>query len=72
MVLLGQASSFTRVIFAGGVTPTYRSTIDYVNFSTTGNAAFFGDLQVAGYMAANSNDVRAVFGPELMVQEINY
>ena len=61
---IGQAGSFTRAIFAGGVTPTYRSTIDYINFSTTGNAAFFGDSTTdAGYMAANSNDVRAVFGP---------
>ena len=61
---IGQAGSFTRAVFAGGVTPTYRSTIDYVNFSTTGNAAFFGDSTTdAGYMAANSNNVRAVFGP---------
>ena len=43
---IGQASSFTRAIFAGGVTPTYRSTIDYVNFSTTGNAAFLETLQL--------------------------
>jgi len=39
----GGVSSPTRVVFAGGITPTIVNTIDYVEILTTGNAVDFGD-----------------------------
>ena len=36
-------SSPTRVVFAGGLTPTVVNTIDYIEIPTTGNAVDFGD-----------------------------
>ena len=39
----GAMSSPTRVVFAGGLTPTIVNTIDYIEISTTGNAVDFGD-----------------------------
>ena len=39
----GAMSSSTRVVFAGGITPTIVNTIDYVEISTTGDAIDFGD-----------------------------
>ena len=39
----GGMSSPTRVVFAGGLTPTIVNTIDYIEISTTGNAVDFGD-----------------------------
>ena len=34
----------TRGCIAGGTTPTYLNTIEYVNIETTGNSLDFGDL----------------------------
>ena len=39
----GGMSSPTRVVFAGGLTPTVVNTIDYIEIPTTGNAVDFGD-----------------------------
>ena len=39
-------SSRTRGVFAGGYTPTYVNTIDYIQFANTGNAVDFGDTAV--------------------------
>ena len=39
----GGMSSPTRVVFAGGLTPTVVNTIDYIEILTTGNAVDFGD-----------------------------
>ena len=36
-------SSGTRVVFAGGITPTIVNTIDFVEILTTGYAIDFGD-----------------------------
>ena len=41
------ASSSVRGIFAGGYSPSNTNTIDYVTFSTLGNAQDFGDLTSA-------------------------
>ena len=39
----GGMSSPTRVVFAGGITPSIVNTMDYVEIPTTGNAIDFGD-----------------------------
>ena len=63
----GAASNFTRCLWAGGVngvTPTNTSnTIDYVTFSTTGNAADFGDLLAVTQRStgAGGNATRSVW-----------
>ena len=62
----GGCSSSTRAIFAGGRgdAPGYNmiSTIDYVEITTTGDAADFGDLTVArAGMGACSSSTRGVF-----------
>ena len=40
----GASCTLTRGVFAGGATPTRLNVIDYVQFSTLGNAIDFGDL----------------------------
>jgi len=59
----GAVSSSTRAIWGGGSGGTVGTTIDYVAFSTEGNAADFGDLTVArgGGLAATSNNTRGLF-----------
>ena len=57
-------SNSTRVLFAGGATPSENNAIEYVTISTLGNAADFGDTITKSYgMGAGnaSNAVRAVF-----------
>ena len=58
-------SSPTRGVFCGGnatpATPTAVNTIDYVAFSSDGNAEDFGDLQqIARYPSGGGNGVRAL------------
>ena len=51
----------TRGCIAGGTTPTYLNTIEYVNIATTGNATDFGDTQVAAYgKTSTSSGTRGV------------
>jgi len=63
----GAASSNTRGVFAGGYTPsptpaTETNTMDYVTIASTGNAADFGDLTLAGwYNGGGSNSTRGIF-----------
>ena len=53
----------TRGCIAGGTTPTYLNTIEYVNIDSTGNAADFGDLTAANAeLSAVSSRTRGVFG----------
>ena len=40
----GASCTLTRGVFAGGVTPTYINVIDYIQFSSLGDAIDFGDL----------------------------
>ena len=53
----------TRGCIAGGTTPTYLNTIEYVNIETTGNSLDFGDLTATnGELSAVSSRTRGVFG----------
>tara|TARA_B100000131_G_scaffold309332_1_gene339688 strand:- start:3 stop:1031 length:1029 start_codon:yes stop_codon:yes gene_type:complete len=57
-------SNSTRVLFAGGGTPSEVNTIDYVTIASTGNSSDFGDLTTLSYGCGSgnaSNAVRAVF-----------
>ena len=70
-------SSPTRGVFCGGnatpATPTAVNTIDYVAFSSDGNAEDFGDLQqIARYPSGGGNGVRALImgGQELSLIHI--
>ena len=57
-------SNSTRVLFAGGGTPSEVNTIDYVTIASTGNSSDFGDLTTSAYGMGSgnaSNAVRAVF-----------
>ena len=57
-------SNSTRVLFAGGASPSENNSIEYVIIATLGNAADFGDIITKSYgMGAGnaSNAVRAVF-----------
>jgi len=57
------ASSSTRGIFAGGVSPGNTNVINYVTISTIGNALDFGDLIDASYgNSATSSPTRGVWG----------
>ena len=62
----GAVGSFTRAIFAGGVTPSSTpvavNPIQYVTFATEGNTADFGDLtNVRERLSGASNSTRGVF-----------
>ena len=58
-----QQTGGTRGIIAGGTTPTYLNTIEYINISTTGNSLDFGDLTATnGELSAVSSRTRGVFG----------
>ena len=49
-------------VFAGGYLSGYKNVIDYVNISTTGNAADWGDLSAnAGYFASAASSTRGLF-----------
>ena len=52
-----------RGLWAGGVSPSYRNTIDYMSLVNGGSATDFGDLQSSRYDAFGlSNGSRGVFG----------
>ena len=54
--------SSTRMLIAGGSTPTVVNTIQFVTIATTGNPTDFGDLSAARMaMGRASNGVRGVF-----------
>ena len=66
-----------RGVFGGGYTPTYVSTIDFINISSTGNAVNFGNLSVdRQQLSACSSSTRGVFGggetPSANVNTIDY
>ena len=48
-----------RGLFLGGGAPTGNNVIDYINISSFGNAADFGDLANAGLGVVASNSIRA-------------
>ena len=48
--------SATRNLFAGGRTPSLLNRIDYIQSTSTGNFADFGDLTVARYAPAGVSD----------------
>ena len=53
---LGSTSSATRGVWAGGYSPSYVNTIDYLNIATGGTAVDFGDRTVGGsYLSGCSN-----------------
>ena len=52
-----------RGVWAGGVSPSYRNTIDYLSITSGGAGTDFGDLQATKYDAFGlSNGSRGVFG----------
>ena len=53
--LCGGASNNTRASFAGGDTPSYSDTIDYITIASTSNATDFGDLPTATTGGSGSN-----------------
>ena len=56
------ASSSTRGLFAGGISPSDVNIIDYIEIATIGNALDFGDLNNAGSeMCGFSDPVRSIF-----------
>jgi len=56
------ASSSTRGLFAGGISPSDVNIIDYIEIATIGNALDFGDLRNAGSeMCGFSDPVRSIF-----------
>ena len=60
-----QETGGTRSLWAGGNTPTYFNNIQFVNISTTGDTADFGDLTRTGnQINAVSSRTRAVFGAD--------
>jgi len=66
-----------RGIFAGGLnnTPAYVNVLDYINISSTGNAADFGDLTIvrAGFGSCSSGSGnRGVFGGGNSYNVIDY
>ena len=61
-IFFGGAASTTRGVFFGGTYPAVKYNIDFVTFSTTGDATDFGDLLSATYYnAATSNGIRTVW-----------
>jgi len=60
---VGAMSSPTRVVFAGGFSPSLVNTIDFIETATTGNSIDFGDLTAnTRGLAACSSSTRGVFG----------
>lgn len=62
-----------RGVFAGGVnTPTYYSTIEYVNISSLGNATNFGSLSINNSEVAScSSSIRGLFGSGFSPGRVN-
>lgn len=53
----------TRALFAGGETPTFVNTIDYITVETAGNATDYGDLTSASEDGSGAGTyTRAIFG----------
>ena len=53
----GSNSNTTRGIIGGGRTPTQVNTIQFITFSTTGNATNFGDLtSIRAFNCAGMSD----------------
>ena len=58
----GQSCNATRMIFYGGLTPTYVNVISYITIATKGNDTDFGDAPAPiGYCAAMASPTRCVF-----------
>ena len=68
----GGASSSTRGLIAGGVSPSKLNTISFITIQTTGNSTDFGDLTSAkGYPSGMSNSTRGVFAGGYQPTQIN-
>ena len=60
----GNAANQVRALFTGGYSDgsTVTDKIDYITFSTTGNAADFGNLTVKLAQTANTSDSHGGLG----------
>ena len=68
----GGASSSTRGLIAGGVSPDKLNTISFITIQTTGNSSNYGDLTSArGYPSGMSNSTRGVFAGGYQPTQIN-
>ena len=68
----GGASSSTRGLIAGGVSPDKLNTISFITIQTTGDSQDFGDLTSAkGYPSGMSNSTRGVFAGGYQPTQIN-
>ena len=67
------AGGFTRVLNAGGQTPSGVNTIDFANPVSAGNFADFGNLTATGELTniGHSNNVRAVFSSGNATPNVN-
>ena len=64
-----------RGIFSGGyATPSYKTTIDYIQIQSTGNASDFGDLSATGLGegADCSSSTRAIQGGGSLINNMEY
>jgi hypothetical protein len=60
-----------RGIWAGGLSPVFNNTIQYVTIATLGNASDFGDMTKVSSAAASSSSTRAVIFHGLTPSVIN-
>ena len=60
-----------RGVWAGGMSPSFINTIQYVTIATTGNASDFGDMTKVSSAAASSSSTRAVIFHGLTPSVIN-
>ena len=68
----GGASSSTRGLIAGGVSPSKLNTISFITIQTTGNSSDYGDLTSArGYPSGMSNSIRGVFAGGYEPTQVN-
>ena len=68
----GGASSSTRGLIAGGVSPDKLNTIQFITIQTTGNSSEYGDLTSArGYPSGMSNSIRGVFAGGYEPTQVN-
>ena len=68
----GGASSSTRGLIAGGVSPDKLNTISFITIQTTGNSSNYGDLTSArGYPSGMSNSIRGVFAGGYEPTQVN-
>ena len=60
---VNEQTNGARSLWAGGNTPTYFNNIQFIQITTTGNAADFGDLtRVGNQINGVSSRIRAVYG----------